>query len=1622
MSVKMRRIVSVILSSLLVIVPILGLFPGVTSAAAGVQLTFNLGAQGQTMSNKFYDLVVWDLNDQWTDKADDQQADYFSTKYPFIKRVQLMTATGGCYAGYNGCNTNRDLFVDPSDLSNLTDYKFDTLIHAAHNIVDQGLKPYIVTGNVPLKYSSSPSIGGFAVNVRPPDDYEVYYNYIKAIADALKTEFGIDEVKTWEWGVLTEFENRDWFTDGAADPAGTRTAYFKLYDYTVTALQDAIGEENLTVGAHAMAVSPGMWSQLEFIDHVAKGVNYKTGSVGTQIDFISGSYYDQTPGVLVPVHKSLEDTINLLRSRAIENGLLNLKFGIDEGRILQGPDGKDLNSRVVGHSFQAAADARLFKQMHDSHIDWFSMWGMNTEGIWGGIDSVSTHIASLANRMDGDKQINAQLSGSPNGSGNEIGGIGGYNNIDQKLHLMLYNYNAGMNATTGESPVITVQNIAPAEGSTVTVKQWIVDDEHANFWPAWWSDQSARGLNNSSYNWWSKYSVEVPKSLINQTDIDYWYSREEAYKNLAGLTSTTSEVAVNGGTLTLHPSLGHHGVVFYEITNALNTAEPQVVVDELDNWSKSDAHSAGLVLDTGNADLLESPDHVMRKSSTFQPGAGEYITYHYPGMIGISATGLFASSSERIRDFKLYTSPDGESWTQQLGWKNQDTLINDNLWTRRVYTLDAVPAGTNYFKIEFPQEEAFFYNPLLAQVQIAYFNSCACSDPSIHVDELNDWMIADSHSAGLRFDTGNGGLVNDPSRVMRTDTDSVSPEHVIYRFEGIARASVFGLFASAQEPISNFKFYTSSDGTAWAEHSGMTFSDTPITSINWTNRLYTLGDMPAGTHYLKIEFPSGGENYWNPQLSRVEIQTLPEAPVNVSASAAGMNTIHLSWATTAGASSYNVYRASAADAVYEKINASSVAATTYIDTGLLAGMTYYYKISSVNSAGESLKSTWTSAMTATSDSTIHKDELNDWSVADSHSDGLQFDTGNGGLVNDPSRVMRTNTDPDSAEHVIYRFAGITGASVTGFFSTDKEPINDFKFYSSVDGVEWTAHSGITIADTPITSINWTNRLYSLGDIPAGTEYLKIAFPTGGDFFYNPQLSRVEIQVTEYAVPPAPAGLTASSSDTDSMALSWMASPGADSYNVYRALDANGSFEKINQSAVVATTYTDTGLAAGTTYYYKVTALSSGRESESSMAAVGTTAANPTNNGPVSNGGQSGSAAERNETQTTVSKGKIEVAAKADDKGVVIIALTEEQIRQAVQSAEADTLTIEAKADGERQVSGMRLDIPIQSLAGASGNIRIIEVKMGSATLSISTDQTSGIIGENNALLTLTMTTIDSALLSAAAIRQIGDSPVYDFTLSVDGRDIKTVQPRGAISVSLDYTLGEGAHPEQTVVYFIREDGTPEVVQNAMYDPATGQVTFQPLHFSRYAAAYAEVSFTDLKRDAWAETYIRALAAREIVQGMADGSFQQDKVITRAEFVQMLMKGLNLIDGSASSTMRDVEKGVWYYAAAASAESLGIVQGRSGGTFDATAPITREEMALIAYRAALKKHVPLTANGAAGKPFTDQASISAYAAEAVDAMQQAGVITGTGNGAFKPKATATRAESAAIIYKLLFSKF
>ncbi|MFZ5815171.1 MAG: S-layer homology domain-containing protein [Bacillota bacterium] len=116
-------------------------------------------------------------------------------------------------------------------------------------------------------------------------------------------------------------------------------------------------------------------------------------------------------------------------------------------------------------------------------------------------------------------------------------------------------------------------------------------------------------------------------------------------------------------------------------------------------------------------------------------------------------------------------------------------------------------------------------------------------------------------------------------------------------------------------------------------------------------------------------------------------------------------------------------------------------------------------------------------------------------------------------------------------------------------------------------------------------------------------------------------------------------------------------------------------------------------------------------------------------------------------------------------------------------------------------------------------------------------------------------------------------------------------------------------------------------------------------------------------------------------------------------------------GGRKNSFRDTE-GHWAAASVEQMVGLGVVTGYEDGTFRPEARVVRVEFAVMVARV-----LQLDFQGTT-LPFTDAESIPDWAAGAVGAAAEAGILTGRSNGAFDPNAPITRAEVAVILSRAL----
>ena len=528
-----------------------------TDMLNNVEFTVDASQAGEVLSNPASNVNIWSIDgNPFVDKKINEENNIFD----FVSYVQFMQCTGG--------NEDRDLFVDPLNKDVLDDYDFSTLINNCRGVLELGAKPMLKLGSVPLKYSQKALTDTtFGVNVYPPDDYDVYYNYIAAIARALVEEFGREEVLSWRFGVMTEYENADWFMANSGDPDETAVEFCKLYDYTVAALVDEIGED-IFVGAHSMTVTEGLWDEGYFIEHCANGTNYKTGEKGSKLCYLSASFYDSNPGKFTS-GKTLAETIGFLRSKAESVGFDNLIYGIDEGRILGGNSsgavGSELLTRTVGYTYQAAYDARVYRTMFENDINYFSAWSYLSNGLFEGNPTVSYHVARLASAFEGSRILKTEKVKKSYVPKAEVEAVSAFNAESNTLRIMAYNFKNKVHYRATADVDFRI-NAPQFDGKTVKVTAYVIDDD-CNYFDEWIEDRKTHGIGDDAFSWSpDDPQIDNPTTLTDPAAREiYMNELYSKYTECSKLEPTSETVTVENGEINLSITLDPNAVVFYEV-------------------------------------------------------------------------------------------------------------------------------------------------------------------------------------------------------------------------------------------------------------------------------------------------------------------------------------------------------------------------------------------------------------------------------------------------------------------------------------------------------------------------------------------------------------------------------------------------------------------------------------------------------------------------------------------------------------------------------------------------------------------------------------------------------------------------------------------------------------------------------------------------------------------------------------------------------------------------------------------------------------------------------------------------------------------------------------------------
>lgn len=276
--------------------------------------------------------------------------------------------------------------------------------------------------------------------------------------------------------------------------------------------------------------------------------------------------------------------------------------------------------------------------------------------------------------------------------------------------------------------------------------------------------------------------------------------------------------------------------------------------------------------------------------------------------------------------------------------------------------------------------------------------------------------------------------------------------------------------------------------------------------------------------------------------------------------------------------------------------------------------------------------------------------------------------------------------------------------------------------------------------------------------------------------------------------------------------------------------------------------------------------------------------------------------------------------------------------------------------------------------------------------------------------------VDAADLSEADQVRVKGRPVYDLTVTASGSVVSGFGG-GQATVGIPYTLQPGEDADAIVVWYLTDDGTLQAV-NGRYDAATGSAVFTTGHFSAFVIGHNLVVFSDVDGSAWYHSAVIFIAARGITTGTGSTVYSPDAKLTRGEFIVMLMRAYGIEpDINPLSNFADAGN-TWYTGYLAAAKRLGISDGTGNNLYAPDTEISRQDMFTLLYRTLdLLGAIPGEITGNSLSNYQDLADIADYAKEAIAALVEKGVVTGSA-GKLDPLGASTRAQMAQVLYNLL----
>ena len=359
---------------------------------------------------------------------------------------------------------------------------------------------------------------------------------------------------------------------------------------------------------------------------------------------------------------------------------------------------------------------------------------------------------------------------------------------------------------------------------------------------------------------------------------------------------------------------------------------------------------------------------------------------------------------------------------------------------------------------------------------------------------------------------------------------------------------------------------------------------------------------------------------------------IPAAPRVTIGNSSASGKPQLTWAAVDGAAKYEIYRSTQQSTGYSLLGTTT--STSYVNTSAAAGITYYYKVCAVNSAGTSAYSNIVSGrakaaipaaphVTIGTSSASGKPQLT-WAAVDGAAKyeiyrSTQQSTGFT-LLGTTTSTNYVNTGAAVGKTYYYKVRALNVDGAAGAYSSTVSgaakavaPAAPTVTMTYSDGgkpkLTWSAVSGAASYRVYRSESRGTG--YSLLGTTTSTSYVNTGAAVGKTYYYRVKAvnsagtsaySNIVSGTARTPAPAAPVLKGGTSSASGKPQLTWAAVNGAAKYDVYRSNSADGTFSKVGSTD--KTTYVNTGAVKGVTYFYKIRAVgASGASGFSNTVAI-----------------------------------------------------------------------------------------------------------------------------------------------------------------------------------------------------------------------------------------------------------------------------------------------------------------------------------------------------------------------------------------------------------------------------------